>query len=71
MPRLTTTVGMKIELESTDIEINLVSPAFTNMYLKGCAVTSRTRTAREDVRVARSGRSDGLVHPWENDTIPG
>ena len=67
------TLAMMIELESTGIKINLVSPGFTKTNLNGYAGTqSLEEGSREVVRVALLG-PDGPTNTftrWENVTIP-
>jgi NAD(P)-dependent dehydrogenase (short-subunit alcohol dehydrogenase family) len=67
------TLAMMIELESTDIKINLVSPAFTSTNLNGYAGTASVEVgSREVVRVALLGPDGptGTFTRWENETIP-
>jgi NAD(P)-dependent dehydrogenase (short-subunit alcohol dehydrogenase family) len=67
------TLAMMIELESTDIKINLVSPAFTATNLNGFAGTESVEDgSREVVRVALLGPDGptGTFTRWENTTIP-
>ena len=67
------TLAMMIELESTDIKINLVSPAFTSTNLNGYAGTESVKDgSREVVRVALLGPDGptGTFTRWENTTIP-
>jgi NAD(P)-dependent dehydrogenase (short-subunit alcohol dehydrogenase family) len=67
------TLAMMVELESTDIKINLVSPAFTKTNLNGYAgVESVEDGSREVVRVALLGPDGptGTFTRWENTTIP-
>jgi NAD(P)-dependent dehydrogenase (short-subunit alcohol dehydrogenase family) len=67
------TLAMMIELESTDIKINLVSPAFTATALNGFAGTESVEDgSREVVRVALLGPDGptGTFTRWENATIP-
>jgi NAD(P)-dependent dehydrogenase (short-subunit alcohol dehydrogenase family) len=67
------TLAMMIELESTDIKVNLVSPAFTKTNLNGYAGTeSVEHGSREVVRVALLGPDGptGTFTRWENVTIP-
>jgi NAD(P)-dependent dehydrogenase (short-subunit alcohol dehydrogenase family) len=67
------TLAMMIELESTDIKINLVSPAFTSTNLNGFAGTESVEVgSREVVRVALLGPDGptGTFTRWENETIP-
>jgi NAD(P)-dependent dehydrogenase (short-subunit alcohol dehydrogenase family) len=67
------TLAMMIELESTDIKVNLVSPAFTKTNLNGYAGTESVEDgSREVVRVALLGPDGptGTFTRWENTTIP-
>jgi NAD(P)-dependent dehydrogenase (short-subunit alcohol dehydrogenase family) len=67
------TLAMMIELESTDIKVNLVSPAFTKTNLNGYAGTESVEDgSREVVRVALLGPDGptGTFTRWENATIP-
>jgi NAD(P)-dependent dehydrogenase (short-subunit alcohol dehydrogenase family) len=67
------TLAMMIELESTAIKINLVSPAFTKTNLNGYAgIESVEEGSREVVRVALYGPDDptATFTRWENQTIP-
>jgi NAD(P)-dependent dehydrogenase (short-subunit alcohol dehydrogenase family) len=67
------TLAMMVELESTDIKINLVSPAFTSTNLNGYAGTESVEDgSREVVRVALLGPEGptGTFTRWENETIP-
>jgi NAD(P)-dependent dehydrogenase (short-subunit alcohol dehydrogenase family) len=67
------TLAMMIELESTNIKINLVSPGFTKTNLNGYAgVESVEDGSREVVRVALLGPDGptGTFTRWENTTIP-
>jgi NAD(P)-dependent dehydrogenase (short-subunit alcohol dehydrogenase family) len=67
------TLAMMIELESTDIKVNLVSPAFTKTNLNGYAGTESVADgSREVVRVALLGPDGptGTFTRWENVTIP-
>jgi NAD(P)-dependent dehydrogenase (short-subunit alcohol dehydrogenase family) len=67
------TLAMMIELESTDIKVNLVSPAFTKTNLNGYAGTESVEDgSREVVRVALLGPDGptGTFTRWENVTIP-
>jgi NAD(P)-dependent dehydrogenase (short-subunit alcohol dehydrogenase family) len=67
------TLAMMIELESTDIKVNLVSPAFTSTNLNGFAGTESVEDgSREVVRVALLGPDGptGTFTRWENSTIP-
>jgi NAD(P)-dependent dehydrogenase (short-subunit alcohol dehydrogenase family) len=67
------TLAMMIELESTGIKVNLVSPAFTRTNLNGYEGTESIEDgSREVVRVALLG-PDGpssTFTRWENTTIP-
>src|ERR1700684_1900126 len=66
------TLAMMIELESTEIKVNLVSPAFTKTNLNGYAGTESVEDgSREVVRVALLGPDDptGTFTRWENVTI--
>jgi NAD(P)-dependent dehydrogenase (short-subunit alcohol dehydrogenase family) len=66
-------MAMMIELESTDIKINLVSPGFTSTALNNYAGTETLEEgSREVVRVALLG-PDGPTNTftrWEDETIP-
>ena len=67
------TLAMMVELESTGIKINLVSPAFTSTNLNGYAGTESVEDgSREVVRVALFGPDDptGTFTRWENTPIP-
>ena len=67
------TLAMMIELESTEIKVNLVSPAFTKTNLNGYAgVESVEDGSREVVRVALLGPDGptGTYTRWENEAIP-
>ncbi len=67
------TLAMMIELESTDIKVNLVSPGFTKTNLNGYAGTESVEDgSREVVRVALLGPDGptGTFTRWENTTIP-
>ena len=67
------TLAMMIELESTGIKVNLVSPAFTKTNLNGYeGVESVEDGSREVVRVAMLGPDGptGTFTRWENETIP-
>ena len=67
------TLAMMVELESTDIKINLVSPGFTKTNLNGYAgVESVEDGSREVVRVALLGPDGptGTFTRWENTKIP-
>jgi len=67
------TLAMMVELESTDIKVNLVSPGFTKTNLNGYAGTDSLEDgSREVVRVALLGPDGptGTFTRWENETIP-
>ncbi len=67
------TLAMMIELESTAIKVNLVSPAFTKTNLNGYAGTESVEDgSREVVRDALLGPGGptGTFTRWENTTIP-
>jgi len=67
------TVAMMVELESTNIKVNLVSPAFTSTNLNGYEGTESIENgSREVVRVALFGPEDpsGTFTSWENSKIP-
>jgi NAD(P)-dependent dehydrogenase (short-subunit alcohol dehydrogenase family) len=67
------TLAMMIEMESTDIKVNLVSPAFTSTNLNGYQGTESVEDgSREVVRVALLGPDGptGTYTRWENETIP-
>ena len=67
------TLAMMVELESTAIKVNLVSPAFTKTNLNGYAGTESVEDgSREVVRVALLGPDGptGTFTSWENKTIP-
>ncbi|MDR3611931.1 MAG: SDR family NAD(P)-dependent oxidoreductase [Candidatus Obscuribacterales bacterium] len=67
------TLAMMIELELTEIKINLVSPAFTKTNLNGYqGIESLEDGSREVVRVALFGPNDpsGTFTRWENTAIP-
>ena len=67
------TLAMMIELESTAIRVNLVSPGFTKTNLNGYAGTQSVEEgSREVVRVAllRPDGPTGTFTRWENVTIP-
>ena len=66
-------LAMMIELESTDIKINLVSPGFTSTALNNFAGTETLEEgSREVVRVALLGPDGptGTFTRWEDETIP-
>jgi NAD(P)-dependent dehydrogenase (short-subunit alcohol dehydrogenase family) len=67
------TVAMMVELESTGIKVNLVSPGFTSTNLNGYEGTQSLEDgSREVVRVALLGPDgpSGTFTRWENETIP-
>jgi NAD(P)-dependent dehydrogenase (short-subunit alcohol dehydrogenase family) len=67
------TLAMMIELESTGIKVNLVSPGFTKTNLNGYEGTESVEDgSREVVRVALLGPDgpSGTFTRWENTTIP-
>jgi NAD(P)-dependent dehydrogenase (short-subunit alcohol dehydrogenase family) len=67
------TLAMMVELKSTGIKVNLVSPGFTKTNLNGYAGTQSVEDgAREVVRVALLGPDGptGTFTRWENVTIP-
>jgi NAD(P)-dependent dehydrogenase (short-subunit alcohol dehydrogenase family) len=67
------TLAMMIELESTAIKVNLVSPGFTKTNLNGYAGTASVEDgSREVVRVCLLGPDGptGTFTRWENATIP-
>ena len=67
------TLAMMVELESTGIKVNLVSPGFTRTNLNGYEGTqSLEEGSREVVRVALFGPGGprGTFTRWENVTIP-
>jgi NAD(P)-dependent dehydrogenase (short-subunit alcohol dehydrogenase family) len=64
---------MMIELENTDIKVNIVSPAFTATALNGFAGTESIEDgSREVVRVALLGPdgANGTFTRWEDTAIP-
>ncbi|GAA1948592.1 SDR family NAD(P)-dependent oxidoreductase [Microbacterium deminutum] len=66
-------LAMMIELEDTDIKVNIASPAFTATNLNGFAgAEPLEQGAREIVRVAKYGPDDprGTFTRWENADIP-
>src|ERR1700729_3551377 len=66
-------LAMMVELESTGIKVNLVSPGFTKTNLNGYAGTQSVEEgSREVVRVALLGPDGptGTFTRWENATIP-
>jgi NAD(P)-dependent dehydrogenase (short-subunit alcohol dehydrogenase family) len=67
------TLAMMVELESTDIKINLVSPAYTSTALNNFSGTESIEDgSREVVRVALLGPDGptGTFTRWENSSIP-
>jgi NAD(P)-dependent dehydrogenase (short-subunit alcohol dehydrogenase family) len=67
------TLAMMLELESTGIKVNLVSPGFTKTNLNGYeGLESVEDGSREVVRVALLGPDDptGTFTRWNNVTIP-
>jgi len=67
------TLAMMIELESTPIKVNLVSPGFTKTNLNGYeGLESVEDGSREVVRVALLGPDgpSGTFTRWDNVTIP-
>jgi len=67
------TLAMMIELESTRIKVNLVTPGFTKTNLNNFQGTQSVEDgAREVVRVALLGPDgpSGTFTGWENATIP-
>ena len=67
------TLAMMVELESTGIKVNLVSPAFTKTNLNGFEGTQSVEDgSREVVRVALLGPDGptGTFTRWENVNIP-
>ena len=67
------TLAMMVELESSGIKVNLVSPGFTKTKLNGYEGTQSLEDgSREVVRVALLGRDGptGTFTRWENVTIP-
>lgn len=66
-------LSIMIELEQTDIKVNLVSPGFTSTNLNLFeGLESLEDGSREVVRVALFGPEDpsGTFTEWENQTIP-
>ncbi len=66
-------LAMMVELEDTDIKLNVVSPAFTATALNNFAGTESVEDgSREVVRVALLGPDGptGTFTRWENQTIP-
>src|SRR5580704_13271672 len=67
------TLAMMVELESSGIKVNLVSPGFTKTNLNGYAGTQSVEEgSREVVRVSLLGPDGptGTFTRWENATIP-
>ena len=67
------TLAMMIELESTGIKVNLVSPGFTKTNLNGYAGSESLEDgSREVVRIALLGPDgpSGTFTRWENVAIP-
>jgi NAD(P)-dependent dehydrogenase (short-subunit alcohol dehydrogenase family) len=67
------TLAMMVELEDTDIKINLVSPGYTSTALNNFNGTDTIeKGSREVVRVALLGPDGptGTFTRWENTTIP-
>jgi NAD(P)-dependent dehydrogenase (short-subunit alcohol dehydrogenase family) len=67
------TLAMMIELESTGIKVNLVSPGFTKTNLNGYEGTESVEEgSREVVRVVLLGPDGptGTFTRWQNETIP-
>ena len=67
------TLAIMVELEDTDIKVNLVSPAFTATNLNNFAGTETVEDgSREVIRVALLGPDgpSGTFTRWENTTIP-
>jgi NAD(P)-dependent dehydrogenase (short-subunit alcohol dehydrogenase family) len=67
------TLAMMVELESTGIKVNLVSPGFTKTALNGYEGTQSVEDgSREVVRVALLGPDGptGTFTRWENTKIP-
>jgi NAD(P)-dependent dehydrogenase (short-subunit alcohol dehydrogenase family) len=67
------TLAMMVELESTAIKVNLVSPGFTKTNLNGFEGTEPVEEgSREVVRVALLGPDgpSGTFTRWENTPIP-
>lgn len=67
------TLAIMIELEDTDIKVNLVSPGFTATNLNNFTGTESVEDgSREVVRVALLGPDGptGTFTRWENSTIP-
>ena len=67
------TLAMMVELESTGIKVNLVSPGFTKTNLNGYeGLESVEDGSREVIRVALLGPDGptGTFTSWENNAIP-
>lgn len=67
------TLAIMVELEATDIKVNLVSPGFTSTNLNGYeGIESVEDGSREVVRVALLGPDgpSGTFTRWEDATIP-
>ena len=67
------TLAMMVELESSDIKVNLVSPGFTSTNLNGFEGTESVEDgSREVVRVALLGPDgpSGTFTRWNDQTIP-
>jgi NAD(P)-dependent dehydrogenase (short-subunit alcohol dehydrogenase family) len=67
------TLAMMVELETTGIKVNIVSPAFTKTNLNNYSGTESVEDgSREVVRVALLGPDGptGTFTRWENVTIP-
>jgi NAD(P)-dependent dehydrogenase (short-subunit alcohol dehydrogenase family) len=67
------TLAIMIELENTDIKVNLVSPGFTATNLNNFAGTESVEDgSREVIRVALLGPDGptGTFTRWENTPIP-
>jgi NAD(P)-dependent dehydrogenase (short-subunit alcohol dehydrogenase family) len=67
------TLAIMVELESTNIKVNLASPAFTSTNLNSFAGTESVEDgSREVVRVALLGPDGptGTFTRWENTAIP-
>ena len=67
------TLAMMVELEDTEIKVNLVSPGFTKTNLNGYEGTQSVEDgSREVVRIALLGPDGptGTFTRWENATIP-
>lgn len=67
------TLAIMVELEATDIKVNLVSPGFTSTNLNGYEGTESVEDgSREVVRVALLGPDgpSGTFTRWEDATIP-